>query len=305
MFFEYENLSGIRYIKKSKLLIKMIKLSTVFWSIALLVMFVSCNDSGFKEHESGLRYKYFDLNTNGITPVVGDIIAIRFKYENSKGEIIEESEFFRTQLKEPSHAMGSIEDALAMMHKGDSALFLIKAEDYYTQTRGIRVPENVEATEYLHFYIKMVDIISFDEFKQERHSARISNERLEDKLLEEYIERSNISIEPTSSGLYYIEMVKGKGPAAVPGRKVTVNYIGYFIDGQIFDSSYDRKKPFTFKLGIGEVIHGWEEGISKMNVGGKAKLVIPSSLAYKDQQMGPVPPYATLVFDIELVSIEQ
>ncbi len=283
----------------------MMKLSNNFWLIALLLIIVSCSNSNYKTHESGLKYKYFNHSEKAILPNEGDIIAIKFRYENSNGDIIEESELFRTQLNKPSHAGGSIEDALAMMHKGDSALFLIKAEDYYTQTRGVRVPNNIEPTEHLHFFIKMVDIISFDEFEKERHTARISNERHEDKLMEDYLNRTNITIEPTSSGLYYIEKTKGTGASPVPGKKVTVNYIGTFIDGQIFDSSYDREKPFTFKLGVGEVIQGWDEGINKMKVGGKAKLVIPSSLAYGEEQMGPVPPNATLIFDIELVSVEK
>lgn len=281
------------------------KTSTIIWSIALLVAIMSCSTGKYKMHESGLQYKFFKQNMDAEKPKESDIIAIQFKYESEKGELIEESDLFRTQLKAPSHGGGAIEDALGMMHKGDSALFLIKAEDYYTQTRGIRVPKELEPTEFLHFYIKMVDIISYEEFEKERHSARISNERLEDKLLEEYLERTSIKTEPTASGLYFILQKKGNGAYPVPGKNVTVNYTGSFIDGKIFDSSYKRNKPFTFKLGIGEVIHGWEEGISKMRVGDKAKLVIPSSLAYGDQQMGPVPPYATLVFDIELVSVEQ
>lgn len=281
------------------------KLSNYFCILALLLLAISCSNTGFETHESGLKYKFFKHHKEANAPHIGDIIAIKFKYENSKGELIEESDLFRTQLKEPSHAGGCIEDALALMHKGDSALFLIKAEDYYTQTRGVRLPKELDPTENLRFYIKLVNIMSFDEFEKERHAARISDERFEDKLLEEYLERTNTTVEPTSSGMYYIVKKEGTGLSPVPGKKVTVHYTGTFIDGQIFDSSYERKKPFTFKLGVGEVIKGWDEGIYKMKVGGKAKLIIPSSLAYGDQQVGPVPPNTTLVFDVELISVEQ
>jgi len=282
---------------------KNIKLLGLF--LILPFIYFGCSSSGLKTADTGLQYKFFAQNADAISPSIGDIVAMKFYYTKSNGEIVEEAEMFRTQLKEPSHAGGCIENALAMMHKGDSAMFLIKAEDYYTQTRKIRVPQDINPTEYLHFHIRMLDIISFDEFEQERHAARISNERLEDKLLGDYLERINIQVGPTNSGLYYVEKAKGNGASPIPGKKVTVHYMGYFIDGKIFDSSYKRKKPFTFTLGIGEVILGLDEGISKMKVGGKAQLIIPSILAYGDKQSGPIPPYATLVFDVELISVEQ
>lgn len=271
----------------------------------LLGALVSCNSDGLKTHESGLQYKFFNQTKDTEGPEVGDIISIKFKFTNENNEVIEESDLFRTQLQAPSHDGGSIEDALAMMHVGDSALFLIKAENYYTQTRKIRVPSDIDPVEYLHFYIKMSNVMSFDEFEQERHAARISNERMEDKMLDDYLKRANITVEPTASGLYYIEKEKGDGPAPVPGKKVLVHYMGYFIDGKIFDSSYDRKQPFEFTLGVGDVIIGWDEGISKMHEGGKAQLVIPSSLAYGAEQVGPIPPNATLIFDVELVRANQ
>lgn len=272
--------------------------------LACSVVAYSCSNNGTKTHESGLQYKLLIENSEGERPNVGDIVAIKFKYTKANGETVEESDMFRMQLNESSHAGGSIEDALALMHDGDSAMFLIKAEDYYTQTRKIRVPEDIEPTEYLHFYIKMLNIVSFDEFEQERRAARISNERYEDKLLNDYLKRTNVKVDPTTSGLYYIEKEKGDGPSPLPGKKVTVHYMGYFIDGKIFDSSYKRNKPFTFKLGVGDAIRGLEEGVAKMKVGGKAQLIIPSVLAYGKEQVGPIPPYTTLVFDVELLSIE-
>ena len=80
------------------------------------------------------------------------------------------------------------------------------------------------------------------------------------------------------SGLKYIDMEAGEGPAAVSGKKVTVHYTGTFPNGKKFDSSVDRDEPFTFKLGAGQVIKGWDEGVSGMRIGGKRKLIIPSEL---------------------------
>lgn len=103
-----------------------------------------------------------------------------------------------------------------------------------------------------------------------------------------------------------IEDVKvGEGKEAAAGNSVTVHYTGTLTDGTKFDSSLDRQEPFTFQLGAGAVIKGWEEGVKGMKVGGKRKLTIPPQLAYGEQGAGGViPPNATLLFDIELIDVK-
>lgn len=107
------------------------------------------------------------------------------------------------------------------------------------------------------------------------------------------------------SGLKYIDVTEGKGAAAVSGHDVTVHYTGTFPDGKKFDSSVDRNEPFTFKLGEGQVIKGWDEGVAGMKIGGKRKLFIPSALGYGKRGAGSViPPDAELRFDVELLGVE-
>ena len=109
----------------------------------------------------------------------------------------------------------------------------------------------------------------------------------------------------TASGLEYIELEAGTGAQAEAGKTVSVHYTGKLTDGKVFDSSIPRGEPITFKLGVGQVIKGWDEGIALMKVGGKAQLVIPSDLAYGDRGAGGViPPNTTLVFDVELVDVK-
>ena len=97
----------------------------------------------------------------------------------------------------------------------------------------------------------------------------------------------------------------GSGAEAVSGKKITVNYSGTLTDGTKFDSSYDRNTPFTFTLGAGEVIQGWDQGFAGMKVGGKRKLTIPASLGYGSQGAGSViPADATLIFEVELLNVE-
>jgi len=96
----------------------------------------------------------------------------------------------------------------------------------------------------------------------------------------------------------------GTGNEAVAGKKITVNYVGTLVDGTKFDSSYDRSEPFTFNLGAGQVILGWEQGFEGMKVGGKRKLTIPPNLGYGSRPMGTIPPYSTLIFEVELLKVE-
>lgn len=109
----------------------------------------------------------------------------------------------------------------------------------------------------------------------------------------------------TASGLYYIIEKQGTGEQAAAGKTVSVHYTGTLADGTKFDSSLDRNEPISFQLGRGMVIRGWDEGIALFKVGGKGKLIIPSDLGYGERGAGGViPPNATLVFDIELVSVK-
>lgn len=125
-----------------------------------------------------------------------------------------------------------------------------------------------------------------------------SESEKEEAAIKAYILENNITVAPTYSGLYYIETFKGSGASADGGDRVRVKYKGTFLDGSEFDSGV-----FTFTLGIGQVIRGWDEGISYMNEGGKAILLIPSSLGYGSQGSGSIPGYTPLLFDVEVLDV--
>ncbi|OQW56895.1 MAG: peptidylprolyl isomerase [Nitrospira sp. ST-bin4] len=115
---------------------------------------------------------------------------------------------------------------------------------------------------------------------------------------------SNAGETVTASGLKYVDQAVGTGDVAVAGKTVSVHYTGWLENGKKFDSSVDRGQPFSFPLGAGRVIKGWDEGVQGMKIGGKRKLTIPSDLGYGSRGAGGViPPNATLIFDVELLGI--
>jgi FKBP-type peptidyl-prolyl cis-trans isomerase len=117
--------------------------------------------------------------------------------------------------------------------------------------------------------------------------------------------QSEVNENVSSTGLKYVDLEVGNGPEAVTGKTVTVHYTGWLEDGTKFDSSLDRQEPFPFRLGAGEVIEGWDQGVAGMKVGGKRKLTIPPDLGYGDAGAGGViPPGATLIFEVKLLGVE-
>ncbi|SFD64262.1 peptidylprolyl isomerase [Flavobacterium phragmitis] len=135
--------------------------------------------------------------------------------------------------------------------------------------------------------------------------ARLKREAALKAESEAKMEQLAAGFDKTESGLRYKMIQKGDGKKAEAGKTVSVHYEGSLENGKVFDSSYPRKKPIEFKLGIGQVIEGWDEGIALLQVGDKARFVIPSDLAYGPSGAGGViPPNATLIFDVELMDVK-
>ena len=125
------------------------------------------------------------------------------------------------------------------------------------------------------------------------------------KAAEQALDEIAAGFDKTDSGLRYKIIQKGEGEKAEKEKTVSVHYKGMLTDGTVFDSSYKRNQPIDFPLGMGHVIPGWDEGISLLQVGDKARFVIPSDLAYGARGAGGViPPNATLIFDVELMEVK-
>ncbi|MFA4862502.1 MAG: FKBP-type peptidyl-prolyl cis-trans isomerase [Bacteroidales bacterium] len=203
------------------------------------------------------------------------------------------------------------QEVIGMMREGGKANAIVpSAMAFGAQGAGSVVP----AFSTLYYEVEMIKIMSNEEFerkqadKNAKQMAEASRKEKEEiASIQKYLKDNNIT--PTTilpNGLIYIEKQAGTGPKPIDGKKVKVHYTGKLLDGTMFDSSVERGEPFEFALGRRAVIEGWDVGIALMNEGGKATLIIPSKLAYKEKGAGDViPPFSPLVFDVELIETEK
>lgn len=200
------------------------------------------------------------------------------------------SQFFITHV--PTPWLDNKHTVFGHVVEGQDVVDAIAGDDALESIEIIRVGEEAE---------KWNAIEAFRTFEGSREK-RIAETK---KQAEEAMEKLAAGFEKTESGLRYKMIQKGSGKKAEKGRTVSVHYSGSLENGQVFDSSYKRKQPIDFPLGQGHVIEGWDEGIALLQVGDKARFVIPSHLGYGSRGAGGViPPDATLIFDVELMDVK-
>src|SRR5690606_10520638 len=214
------------------------------------------------------------------------------------------------QLQE-SEFKGDWTHALKYLTAGDSAVIKVSIDSLKAFLNGQQqLPPFMDGRKHLVYEVKIVSVKSQQQVQEElKNKAQAQNE-IDDKLMQEYFAKNNLNPTKTSSGLYYIMEKEGTGATPTRGQAVTVNYTGRTLDGQVFDSNTDpalgHVAPFTFALGTGHVIDGWDEGVALMKKGGKAKLFIPSSMAYGEMGREPmIPKNAILMFDVEVTDIAE
>ncbi len=261
---------------------------------------------GFTTTESGLKYKIHTNSTDTTRPLVGTFLGIDLTYGVGDSVLFHSNDLpnpFVLPMVEGVH-QADIYEGLALMKVGDSATFLCNLDSVFSKLFRFQGPTpQFDSAEYMYFGIKLKNVKTRAQIDAEHAEETAKAAANELKTRDAFIAENYAGAQPTASGLYYIETVKGKGANAEAGQKVKVHYHGTFLDGSKFDSSYDRGAPYEFTLGRGEVIKGWDEGIALMKKGGKAVLIIPSDLAYGPAGRSGIPASSTLKFEVELVDI--
>jgi FKBP-type peptidyl-prolyl cis-trans isomerase FkpA len=261
----------------------------------------------FKEKDvayapSGLAYKFRE-DIPGKPGNVGDVIKLDFKLFTNKDSVLrntaDEKTMVVTRVETPK---GAFEECLAMLSKGDSCACWVAADTLFKYRK---MPAFIEKGSYLRFEVKMHDVMTMEQYDQERIIMAKQAKIDEDAVLAAYIKNNNIPAKlDTVTGLYYQIVQEGPGAKPKKGNKVLVHYTGYLLNGEIFDSSRDRGEPFDFILGKGYVIEGWDEGIPLMHKGEKGILYIPSYRGYGVQRAGTIPPNSILIFEVELLDFK-
>ncbi len=272
------------------------------------ILLWSCTQSKeFQKHEEGFDYLFFNHSEDSLKPKSGDVMLLSMEYYLNNDSLMfsskELSTPFRMKLKRNQPAGATIDDALALLHIGDSACFRVNATLYYTLTRQQKIPTTIKQNDQIYFYVKLKGVTSFEQFVKEKKKQQKDTPEREMKMLERYIEMSNIEEKPTNSGIYVVEDVAGKGKTAQQGQHISLHYQGYFVDGQVFSSTYETGRPFDVIFGKTDLIQGFEEGLSHLKKGGHYRLIIPSHMAYGTEGRGTIPPNKTLIFEIDVLDI--
>ena len=297
-------------------------------SMAVMAMLVTgtlsaCGEknptSGFEKTQTGLSYQFFNKN-EGNVPQLGDLLELSIGCRVNDTTVIIPAMENIMQMQE-SQFPGDLFEGLAMMHKGDSAAFIVNIDSTFKKLMGHpQLPEEFKSTDVMRFNVRLDDFYPESEYAKhmavkvkkasEERIAKMKEEHVEEtataaQQLADYLSANKIDVAPTASGLYYVMTAEGNGEKPQVGQLVKVHYTGKLLDGTVFDSSVEREQPFQFPLGVGQVIPGWEEGIQLMSKGEKGVLYIPYYLAYGDRGAGDkIGPFSNLMFEVELIDFE-
>lgn len=255
-----------------------------------------------KDRTTGIYYQFFgDIHDTAAMPKTGDLVGILFSLRAGDSLLIPMSpnEMLMDSLYE-----GDIFAAIRMMHVGDSASFILDGPEFFKHFMQDTVyPFGKDP---LYFDVKLygqMPAAQFQQMRAEYEKMMMEKQAEEVESIKKYVADNKIKVEPTPEGIYIVTTKKGTGAQPQPMQTVTVHYTGKLLDGTVFDSSVKRGEPFSFMLGARQVIPGWEVAVSKMHVGEKATVLIPSDFAYGERGNYAIPPFSPLVFDIEVLSV--
>lgn len=296
------------------------------------------NNDEFYTTADGLTYKVYEQTEGGeyenkgeVAPgdstgaKIGQVVTMQMSYQNAEDSVLFDSRKQKQPVMipvmEPTFK-GSLEQALMMLSAGDSGVFKVNADSLFAKTFNQPMPPFIKPGSQLTFFIKAEKVQSKEEamvdqqkmFEQQMKDAQAhaaEQIKIDDKKIQEYVKANNLeNVQKTESGVYYVVNEPGSGPQAAEGDLVSVHYKLSFLDGKEVENSRTNPmgngEPFQFPLGQGRVIKGWDDAIQQLKEGSKATLLVPSTLAYGEQDRGPdMPANSILRFDVELVDVEK
>ena len=275
-------------------------------SFVFAITVASCNKSyrGFSKAEEGIYFRLLEIGDLDKCCQFGDYVTVNIAYST-----MDDSVFFtgiRTfQVRQPDFS-GSIDKCLTLMCRHDSTQFIISAVDFFEKTLATDVPNFLRTEGMMKIYVKLIDIQTPSEFEAFLHWIEDLGE-YEKTLLRQYIQNENIEAPATEDGMYIIEQQPGDGPLVAVGDTITIHYEGFFLNGTFFDSTRLRNDPLQFVYGQQwQVIPGLEKALGSMRNRSKALVIMPSDMAFgtDGSVLGIVPPFTSVVFELELINVK-
>jgi len=297
------------------------KLTTAALSIAV-ISFSACSNKGgsgdYEKTKDGLEYKIVKDVKEGTNPGDSDIVKVKLRMyymePGKKDSLLQDmvqmngGEPLEIPVAMPMPFKGYWPAGLKFMTAGDSAVFRTPIDTFKKYSQGQPLPPFMNSKGYIATSVVLVSFKPEAEMKKEQEAKSAAQKETDDKLLQDYFTKNNLKPNKTASGLYYIIDKEGTGATPQVGQNVTVNYTGKTLDGTPFDSNVDpafkHVEPFTFPAGKGQMIPGWDEGVMLLKKGSKARLFVPSPLAYGAQGSQALPPNSILVFNLEVTDIK-
>lgn len=306
------------------------------WSLIIGVLLIaSCNENKKVTTESGFKYEYIK-HGDGEEAIQGEFILLNLIYKDENDSVWLNTIARRMPLVVPrqryvkGERLGNVNEIFYNLVRGDSITFNLNASVFYNTTFTMKLPEHVKQDMLLTFNAGVQEIYTPEEMevwkkiKTTEKEIEVQNDIVKQNLIDsakiqEYLKVNNMEAINTESGLNYVIIEKGDGERPKNGDKVLVNYTGRVLGGEYFDSSvksvaeekgiYSKQRepyePIEFILGQGQVIKGWDEGVSYLNAGAKAIFLIPSSLGYGQRAINEkLPENSILIFDVELLKIQ-
>lgn len=288
------------------------KTSTLILGFLALIAIAGCSGGGFKKTKSGLLYKVIS-NGSGSLAKKGDILKVHFIQRLSGGgrDSVLSSSYEGLPTYAQVDSVGAIyspAEVFDKLKKGDSAVIVMLADSL--QKKQGQLPPFIKKEDKLTLTIKVVDIFKNEEEVRKDQTAQLETKKTQEiQTIQKYLADKNITAEKTEKGVFVQVLSKGDGPKVDSGKAVHVMYRGETFGGKVFDSNLDtafgHTDPFVFVVGQRGAIEGWDDGLRLLNKGGKAKLYIPSMMAYgpNPPQGAPFKAYENLIFDVEVVDV--
>jgi FKBP-type peptidyl-prolyl cis-trans isomerase FkpA len=318
-------------MKNKKRLYYLISFGGLLIVVSLVFLLKTYQHRFFKKTATGLQYQVVRRGA-GPGPQEGDMLLLNVCYKTDKGVVL-----FNTADQELPVALpysesilpqdGIFGEVIGMLQKkGDHFIYKLDGESLHDMIDGYGLKKN----EKIFLHLQLQDIMTEEAHKkweteqiavlQKKQQEQMEKQYKEDiKVITDYLKENNIVAQSTSSGLHYVIDTPGQGVHPKQGNQVKINYTGRLLDGKVFDTSLAEVAeqygihnpqrtygPMNFQLGVGQVIQGWDEGIMCLRKRARARLFIPSTLAYGSQGAGNglIPANAILIFDVELVDIQ-